>query len=63
MFTAKRLLWVIKDEGQSWNGAYFRETVLLEKVVPFLNDENNVVSVGETTFVHDRAPCMKANAT
>ena len=63
MFTAKRLLWVIKDEGQSWNGAYFRETVLLEKVVSFLNDENNVVSVGETTFVHDRAPCMKANAT
>ena len=24
---------------------------------------NNVISVGGSTFVHDRAPCMKANAT
>ena len=63
MFTAKRMMWVIKHEGQSWNGVYFRETVLLEHVIPFLNDDDNVISVCETTFVHDRAPCMKANAT
>lgn len=63
MFTAKRLMWVIKEHGQSWDGAYFRDIVLSEHVIPFLNDEENVIEVGETTFVHDRAPCMKANLT
>ena len=63
MFAAKRLLWFIKDEGQSWNVGYLSETVLFEKVVPFFHDEHNVVSVGETKFVLDRKPCMKANAT
>jgi hypothetical protein len=63
MFTAKRMLWVFKEDGQSWDGAYFRDVILLESVIPFLNDEDNVISVGETIFVHDRAPCMKANAT
>lgn len=63
MFTAKRLLWVIKDQGQSWDGNYFRQTVLGQNVLPFLSDPDNVLIVGETTFVHDRAPCMKANST
>lgn len=63
MFTAKRMMWVIKEQGQSWNGDYFRNVVLLENVIPFLNEEENVIKVGETTFVHDRAPCMRANAT
>lgn len=63
LFTAKRMMWVIKDKGQSWDGEYFRETILGENVIPFLNNSENVLVVGETTFVHDRAPCMKANKT
>ncbi|CAF4830585.1 unnamed protein product, partial [Rotaria sp. Silwood2] len=28
MFTAKKLLWVLKEHGQSWDGVYFREIIL-----------------------------------
>ena len=63
MFTANRLMWVIKEQGQSWNGNYFRQTVLTENVIPFLKHRPNVLSVTGTTFLHDRAPCMKALAT
>lgn len=56
-------MWVFEEEGQSWDGAYFRERILLEHVIPFLNDEGKVISVGETTFVHDHASCMRANVT
>ena len=63
LFTTKRLMWVIKEKGQSWNGEYFRNTVLAEHVIPFLNDKRNVLSVQDTTFLHDRAPCMSALAT
>lgn len=63
MFTAKKMLWVIKEHGQSWDGAYFRNVILVENVIPFLNDPDNVLVVGETTFLHDKAPCMRANAT
>lgn len=63
MFTAKRLMWVIKDKGQSWDGTYFRDVVLVQHVIPFLKNPGNVLNVNETTFLHDRAPCMKAFAT
>jgi hypothetical protein len=63
MFTALKMMWVIKERGESWDGAYFRQTILTDNVIPFLNDEDNVPVVGETTFVHDKAPCMRANAT
>ena len=56
-------MWVIKEKGQSWNGQYFRDVVLAEHVIPFLNDKRNVLSVPDTTFLHDRAPCLKALAT
>jgi hypothetical protein len=59
MFTAKRLMWVIKEHGESWNGEYFRQTVLAENVIPFLKRRENVLNVRETTFL----PCMKAIAT
>lgn len=36
---------------------------LLEHMIPFLNDENNVIRIKEITFVHDLVPCMKANTT
>lgn len=63
MFTAKRLMWVVKDQGQSWTGQYFRDSILVEHVIPFLKKEENVINVTETTFLHDRAPCMSALAT
>lgn len=63
MFTAKRLMWVVKEQGQSWNGRYFRDIVLTQHVIPFLKSSENVLSIKETTFLHDRAPCMSALAT
>ena len=63
MFTAKRMMWVIKEDGQSWNSQYFREIVLTNHVIPFLKNRENVLSIKETTFLLDRASCMKALAT
>ena len=61
-FTAKKMMWVIKEKGESWDGTYFRK-ILLDNVIPFLQNPTNVLSVGQTTFLHDKAPCMKALAT
>lgn len=61
-FTAKKLMWVIKEDGHSWNGEYFR-SILSENVFPFLRDEENVVDPSQVTFLHDKAPCFKASAT
>ena len=44
-FTAKRLMWVTKEAGQSWTGDYFRDNVLSKEVIPFLKDRRNVLSV------------------
>jgi len=63
MFTAKRLLWVIKDKGESWTGQYFRDIILTENVFPFLKNKKNVIDPDEVIFVHDKAPCMRANQT
>ena len=63
IFTAKRLTWVIKEKGESWNGDYFRNAVLADLVIPFLRDPANVLDVNEVTFLHDKAPCMKSIAT
>ncbi|CAF1312927.1 unnamed protein product [Rotaria sordida] len=63
MFTCKRLLWVIKDKGESWTDEYFRDIILTQNVMPFLNNEENVIDPDEVTFVHDKAPCMRANKT
>lgn len=62
-FTVKRLLWVIKEEGQSWTEAYFREKILGEKVIPFLMEPRNVSDPGEVCFLHDSAPYFLANET
>jgi hypothetical protein len=32
-------------------------------VIPFLKNAENVVDVDQVTFIHDNAPCMRANAT
>ena len=63
MFTCKRFLWVIKDKGESWTGEYFRDVILTQNVFPFLRNEENVIDPNEVIFVHDKAPCMKANKT
>jgi len=63
LFTAKKLMWIMKEKGESWDGGYFREKILVDRVIPFLNDPDNVLAVGEAVFVHDKAPCMRANAT
>ena len=62
-FTAKAMIWDIKEKGESWNGDYFRSKILADKVIPFLRNKNNVLDVKETTFLHDKAPCFKAIAT
>lgn len=61
-FTSKKLMWVLKDDGQSWNGAYFRD-ILNSDVIPFLRSRQNVLSVKDVTFLHDKAPCFKALET
>ena len=61
MFTAKKLLWILKEHGQSWDGAYFREIILRQHVIPFLRDPSNVLDMNEVIFLHDKAPCMNVN--
>ena len=63
MFSVKKMIWVVKEKGQTWNGEYFREKVLKSHVIPFLTNKENVKSVKQAIFLHDRAPCMKALAT
>ena len=53
----------MKEKGESWDGRYFREKILQEHVIPFLADSDNVLVTGEVVFLHDKAPCMRANAT
>jgi transposase len=62
-FTAVKLIWVIKDDGASWDGAYYRQSILVENVIPFLTDSRNVLEPWEVVYLHDSAPCHKANAT
>ena len=45
------------------DGEYFRENVLNEAVIPFLKNLENVISVKDVTFLHDKAPCFKALKT
>lgn len=63
IFTCKRLFWVIKNKGESWTGQYFRDTILTQNVFPFLKNEDNVIDTDDVIFVHDKAPCMRANKT
>ncbi|CAF4985287.1 unnamed protein product [Rotaria sp. Silwood1] len=62
-FTAVKLMWVIKDDGASWDGAYYRRSILTENVIPFLSDPKNVLDPSEVVYLHDNASCHKANAT
>ena len=62
LFTARKMFWVIKERGQSWDGAYFREQIIPE-VTEFLTNEDNVIDVDEVILLHDKAPGWTANAT
>ena len=62
-FTAKRMMWFVKENGQSWDGDYFRGTILIDNVMLFLKNPENVMCPYQTTFLHDRAPRMSALAT
>ncbi len=63
LFTAKKMLWVVKDQGQKWSGDYFREVILAQHIIPFLKNPCNVLDVQNTTFLHDHAHCMSPLAT
>ena len=63
IFTIKKLLWILKEQRQSWDGAYFREIILQQHVISFLRDPSNVLDTNEVIFLHDKAPCMQANVT
>lgn len=62
-FSIKKMMWVIKEDGETWNGEYFREVILEQNVLPFLKDPENVEDVDQVTFLHDKAPCFKAMRT
>ncbi|CAF3828189.1 unnamed protein product [Rotaria sordida] len=51
------------NKGESWTGQYFRDTILMQHIFPFLKDEENVIDADDVTFFHDKAPCMQANMT
>ncbi len=63
MFTAKRLLLVIKGKGESWTSQCFRDIILTQHVFPFLKNEENAVDPDEVIFIHDKALCMRAYST
>ncbi|CAM4989668.1 unnamed protein product, partial [Rotaria socialis] len=41
----------------------FLDTLLRPHVIPSLRAPSNVLDTNEVIFLHDKAPCMKANAT
>ena len=57
------MMWAIKPLGQSWDGDYFQEKIMMELIIPFLQDPQNLLNVTQITFLHDKAPCMKALQT
>lgn len=62
-FTIKKMMWVLKEDGASWTGEYFREIILTGNLLPFLRDPENVLDVDQVTLLHDKAPCFKALQT
>ena len=62
LLTARRMMWILKDRGESWDGQYFRETVI-PSVHNFLTDEDNVIDTEDVILLHDKAPGWASNAT
>ena len=57
------MMWVIQPLGQNWDGDYFREQILTKRIIPFLQDPQNDLDITQVTFLHNKAPCMKALQT
>ncbi|CAF1340182.1 unnamed protein product [Rotaria sp. Silwood1] len=55
--------WLSETPGESWTGQYFRDTILIQHVIAFLKDEENVINVDDAIFVQDKAPFIRANMT
>ena len=62
IMSAKTIRWVIKKDGQSWNGEYFRGTII-PVIQDFVEDEDNFYDNSLACGQHDCAPGWAANAT
>jgi hypothetical protein len=51
------------DRHESAEPLKFRKTPIFFSVIPFFHDPTNVLDMNEVIFLHDKAPCLKANAT
>ena len=63
LFIAWQMMWVIKPQGQNWDADYFREKIFTKHIITFLQDPQNVLDITQVTFLHDKAPSMKALQT
>ena len=55
------MCWVIEEKDQSWDGDYVRRDSSWQcDSIP--EESKDVLDVKETTFLHDKAPYMKAIA-
>jgi ferredoxin len=52
-FTAIRMIWVIKDDGESLDENFYRQCILTEKVIPFLSDPKYVLDPAEVVYLHN----------
>ena len=54
-------MWIIKDQGVSWDGWYFREKIISDVAV-ILSNPDNVLGTEEVILLHGNAPGWTANA-
>ncbi len=54
---------ILKEQGASWNGEYFREEILKNTVFPFMSDPECVKDTATAKFLHDNAHMCSANAS
>ena len=68
------MAWELKPKQQSWNGQYYRETIIPEVIEPFMKNEyyewddgsgyeKTVVDPSIALYAHDKAPMQSALAT
>ena len=62
-FGIKKMMWVIKENGETLIREYFRQVILEQNILPFLTNAENVEDVDQVTVLHDKAPCFKAMRT
>lgn len=64
LFTAKNMVWVVKEQGDSWTGNYFRKKIIEPVVIPFFDNQANLEGpCGGTLLWHDNAPGWRAKET